>query len=113
MKISVKKIENRPNSGDGVELSGLQKRQRVLSVVFLVLFSPIEFDIFLEFHLLFNIFMNGLYPNLQNCWGSNSYIIIRKIAETKFNKNLSRIANWNWENNFKSFSYLASYLSVV
>ncbi|WCJ43768.1 peroxin-12 [Euphorbia peplus] len=36
VKIRVKKIENRLNSGDGVELSGLQKRQRVLSVVFLV-----------------------------------------------------------------------------
>ncbi|XP_065853240.1 peroxisome biogenesis protein 12 isoform X2 [Euphorbia lathyris] len=36
VKIRVKKIENRLNSGDGVELSGLHKRQRVLSVVFLV-----------------------------------------------------------------------------
>ncbi|KAJ6422727.1 PEROXISOME BIOGENESIS PROTEIN 12 [Salix koriyanagi] len=36
VKIRVKKEDARPNSGDGIQQSGLEKHQRVLSVVFLV-----------------------------------------------------------------------------
>ncbi|XP_002521990.2 peroxisome biogenesis protein 12 [Ricinus communis] len=36
VKIQVKKKDARLNLGDGIELSGLQKRQRILSVAFLV-----------------------------------------------------------------------------
>eukprot|EP00258_Populus_trichocarpa_P030773 XP_024446792.1 peroxisome biogenesis protein 12 isoform X1 [Populus trichocarpa] len=36
VKIRVKKEDVRPNSGDGIQHSGLEKHQRILSVVFLV-----------------------------------------------------------------------------
>ncbi|CAK7341157.1 unnamed protein product [Dovyalis caffra] len=36
VKIRVKKDDARPNSGGGIQQSGLEKRQRILSVVFLV-----------------------------------------------------------------------------
>ena len=36
MNIRVKKEDVRPRSGDGIQHSGLEKHQRILSVVFLV-----------------------------------------------------------------------------
>jgi len=36
VKIRVKKEDARPKSGDGIQHSGLEKHQRILSVVFLV-----------------------------------------------------------------------------
>ncbi|KAJ6951616.1 peroxisome assembly protein 12 [Populus alba x Populus x berolinensis] len=40
VKIRVKKEDARPNSGDGIQHSGLEKHQRTLSVVFLVPSPP-------------------------------------------------------------------------
>lgn len=61
MKIKAKKDDTRLISGDGIHHSGLEKRQKVLSVVFLV------HHLLLFINFTFFFFHSGTHNDWVNC----------------------------------------------